>query len=648
MHKALCAASVAIALGLTLWAPGAEAHGVLSASQPQGRAVLSEPPAVVTLTFTEAPEVGFSSVQVLDRQGGSYGTGRLEAAAGDPQTLRLALRPLDRGVYTVNWRIVSRVDGHLTAGSFAFGVGQAVTDDAIRPAASVPTNRSVLGVGGRSLLYAGFAVVFGGAWVGAAGFRERRRPVVVLMAVGWAVAAAGTLALGEAQRQTTGAALGDFLRAPLGRSVLWRGAGLGIAGLGLVIMWRAVARRWPAGVALVAAGTVATAVAHAHAGHASSASGAMVAVQSLHFLAAAGWIGGLAALLVGLGRRPGTAAVAVARRYGVGAGLALGALVATGVLRAVGEVGSWGLLVETDYGRLVMAKSGLLLGLAALGGLNHYRSAPAAGQSLRGLRRVGVAELAVGATAFAVTGLLATGAPPSRDRPPPPSVVVIDGSDFGTTVKVRLSASPGAAGDNRFSLRLRDYDSDAPVSADRVTARFALPANPGASETSLQFVEGPVGTYSASGTNLAVPGRWRVTLEVQRSGDSVEVPLTLVTDVAEPQVTESRAPGQVTIWDVALAGGRSLQVYTDPERPGPSQFHATFFSDEGKELEIESATVTVVSPDGEAVTSTPKRSGPGHFVADLVAPPGRWALEVTAITPGGDSLFVPLVLTMPS
>ena len=54
---------VALALlGVVLLAPRAEAHGVLSASQPQGRAVLADAPPAVVLTFTEAPEVGFSSV----------------------------------------------------------------------------------------------------------------------------------------------------------------------------------------------------------------------------------------------------------------------------------------------------------------------------------------------------------------------------------------------------------------------------------------------------------------------------------------------------------------------------------------------------------------------------------------------------------
>ena len=645
------AAFVALALlGVVLGAPRAEAHGVLSASQPQGRAVLADAPQAVVLTFTEAPEVGFSSVQVLDRGGGSYGAGRLEAVPGDPQTLRLGLRPLTNGVYTVNWRIVSRVDGHLTAGSFAFGVGEVVTDDAVRPATAVPSNRSVLGVGGRTFLYAGLSTLLGAAWVSMVAFRQRRRSVALLLTVAWVVSAIGVVALGAAQRHTTGASVGDFLRAPLGQSVLWRAGGLALAAIGLLVARRGTGRRWLAGNGLVAAGAAGTVVAHVHSGHAAAASWpwTIVALQSAHFLAAGGWLGGLAALLIGLGRKPDPVAAAAARRYAVGAGAALGVLVVTGVIRALDEVGSWNSLLDTGYGQLIIVKSGLLLALAGFGAVNHYRNVPAAGRSLRGLHRVGSAELATAAAVFAVTGFLTTAPPPARDRVPAPSVVVVEGTDFGTTMKVRMTASPGAAGENRFEIKMSDYDTGEPVHADRLSARFSLPAHPSTSETTIEFVEGPPGTYSASGTSVSVAGRWRITVVAQPGTNAVEVPLTLVTTVAKPQVTESRAPGQLTLWDVALSQGRSVQVYADPERPGPTQFHATFFSSEGRELAIDSATITAVKAEGEAVTSTPRRLGPGHFVADLNAPIGRWAVELTAVTADGDYLFIPLDLSMPT
>ena len=98
-------------------------------------------------------------------------------------------------------------------------------------------------------------------------------------------------------------------------------------------------------------------------------------------------------------------------------------------------------------------------------------------------------------------------------------------------------------------------------------------------------------------------------------------------------------PGQPTIYSVALGQGRTVQVYADPEAPGPTELHATFFSAAGAEEPVDVATVTA-----DGATTTPRRLGPGHFVADVDAPAGAWAVEVTGITPGGDYLYAPLTL----
>ena len=123
--------ALAVVAGLAVGpAPAAWAHAVLRASDPGAGAVVDQSPANITLSFTEAPELRFSSVKVLDGTGRSFGAGELQPVAGDPETLTQPLQTLPKGAYTVSWRIVSRVDGHLTAGSFDFGVQTPVTGDA--------------------------------------------------------------------------------------------------------------------------------------------------------------------------------------------------------------------------------------------------------------------------------------------------------------------------------------------------------------------------------------------------------------------------------------------------------------------------------------------------------------------------------------
>src|SRR4029077_8306457 len=106
--------------------------------------------------------------------------------------------------------------------------------------------------------------------------------------------------------------------------------------------------------------------------------------------------------------------------------------------------------------------------LALLGATNRFFNVPAAARTLRGLRRVGSTELAIGVVVLAATGLLANLAPPSaagNESPPAPRPVVAVGSDFGTSVKLSLLVQPGAPGFNDFTAAVTDYDTGAPVAA---------------------------------------------------------------------------------------------------------------------------------------------------------------------------------------
>src|SRR4051794_41394130 len=102
--------------------PGdALAHAVLVQSSPASGATLGAAPPSVALTFSEQPEAALSKIEVL-------GAGGRPVQAGPPvrdgsRGLTVRLRPLPNGVYTVRYRVLSAVDGHATAGAYAFGGG---------------------------------------------------------------------------------------------------------------------------------------------------------------------------------------------------------------------------------------------------------------------------------------------------------------------------------------------------------------------------------------------------------------------------------------------------------------------------------------------------------------------------------------------
>lgn len=87
--------------------------------------------------------------------------------------------------------------------------------------------------------------------------------------------------------------------------------------------------------------------------------GIAMPVDMLHLLAVAGWLGGLAALLVALHRTPDVTDDAVRRFSRVAFGSVL-VLAATGLYQSWRQVGSWSALTGTRYGQLLLVKVALV------------------------------------------------------------------------------------------------------------------------------------------------------------------------------------------------------------------------------------------------------------------------------------------------
>lgn len=619
----------------------ASAHAVLASSDPADGAELGRAPAEVTATFTEEPDPKISDVKVFDATGRAVHVGRAAPVAGDPLSLRVRLGTLGEGVYTVSWKVLSRVDGHLTAGAFAFGVGVSPAD-APRPAiAEVSTpGTSPLEVGGRWVLALGLVVLVGGGWVGAAGFREQPAGLGRLIGAGCAASVVGWALLGEAQRRAAGVGIGSFASTSVGRALMWRGAAIVVACAGVAAARSAHGRRRLAALAVTAVTAAGAMAAHVAAGHA-AASGArafQVAAQWGHFAAVGVWVGGLAALLVGVRGAPSEIKARAVRRFSFAAGIALAVVAATGTLRAWQEVRSWGALTSTSYGRVVLVKAGLLTVLVALGAVNRYRHVPRAAESLSRLRRVSGVELAIGAVAIGSAALLAN-LVPARQVKAGPTVagpLVVSGSDFATSVRLRLEIAPGTAGPNTFRLAIADFDEGTPVAADRVELRFVFEGTADVGESTLQMQRDGT-SWRAQGANLSLDGPWQVTVLIQRGADALEVPLRFRTRSRPQQIQV--IPGDPTLYNVTLSAGRSVQFYVDPGRAGPNEVHATFFDAAGTELGgLRDITLRATPPEGAQRALEVRLLSPGHFVAGGELAAGRWRFDVSAATPDGTPL----------
>lgn len=113
--------SILVCAGILCMPADALAHAHLDRSSPAAGSTLTQAPAEVVLWFTEALEAKFSTVEVRDAKDVAMQTGPASGVPGNTAQLRVPLKPLSPGIYTVKWRVLS-VDTHRSRGDFTFRV----------------------------------------------------------------------------------------------------------------------------------------------------------------------------------------------------------------------------------------------------------------------------------------------------------------------------------------------------------------------------------------------------------------------------------------------------------------------------------------------------------------------------------------------
>ncbi|HUE60824.1 MAG TPA: copper resistance protein CopC, partial [Acidimicrobiales bacterium] len=580
--------AVGVAVGALAGAPPASAHALAVSSTPPAGATLAEAPATVTIVFSESPDPSLSTIQVLDSAGNPHQAGRSATAVGQPNSLQVQVGSLGPGVYTVSWRTVSRVDGHLASGSFAFGVKVTPAGAGASSAVVRAPPASTWAVAARWTFYVGVMGLVGVTVVGLlAGAHRSQRRLRWLGLAGWLLAAGGGVALEEQQRRSDGIPLGKLLNSSLGHQVLWRGIPLIAALVGVI--WIVARPSSTVGIAVVGASAVAAMFGDVEASHVSGERSWRwfhLLTQWAHFASAGIWVGGLAVLLGVIGTIDARDRRTLIKRFSNVALVSVVAIAITGVLRGLDEIRSWHGLFDTTFGKWAILKVSLLILLGALGLLQRTRGVPKVGRgSPRFLRQIGTTELAVAAVVLVAAGFLQSLAPPSATSSLKASkAVVVSGSDFATTVRVRLEVSPGTPGFNRFTLRAVDYDTLRPVTAQSVNLTFGLPARPDLGTSTLDLSRRSDGDYSAVAPNLSVSGIWAVTILIQRGSQSAEVPLTFTTRTVPLRIDVSRSPGLPTVYTIHVTPTADIQVYLDPGKPGFNEFHVTVLSSGGNEI----------------------------------------------------------------
>ena len=580
---------VAAGVALVISASGASAHAQLVTSDPHPGQVVTVAPSQVMLTFSEPVDAEAGAVQVLDDHLRPVATGPVTEVGTAGSQIAVSLPTnLGKGTFTVTWR-VSSADTHPVSGTFQFSVG-APSKVSGQPLVSAQNDLAgrLLGVSrwlgylglvcGPGLLVAVLALWGAGLaqsrtqrvlWLGFALLVVSTITGMVLERV-WA-SGAPLAAIWSSWRDLDShsrrfdrlygfrfylvVAFGLVLAAVLAflgeapSDMSRRGRG-GRSAKSARMPERAKAASMPARLRRPA--LVVTAVTSAAlmltwplAGHAAADPDPVLAVlvNFVHLAAMTVWLGGLTLLVVCLGRAARAEDLAdILPRFSRIAFSCIVAIVATGAVLAVREVGSPAAMVSTEYGRILSIKLlGVIvivvLGNAARIWVRHHHGAsagvadasgadviptdrtregaPASGRPtdfprfLRGL----VAELTIGATVLALTAALVVVIPARQDYVTPYHHTVTT-----ATMHVDLDVPQPQVGDRILHVTVRT-PAGQPLPVTAMSGSVSLPdqgLGPIALEPSTPGGAAPSGEENL---RMSVPaeGTWTLRLTVQTS-----------------------------------------------------------------------------------------------------------------------------------
>jgi copper transport protein len=469
------AALVALALVLLGGSPAA-AHAELVETDPAEGAVVETAPETVTLTFNEPVRLTSQEIAVYDAGGDPVAS--TAGATGAEVTVGLTdAAGLEDGTYVVSWNVLSG-DGHPISGALTFSVGAPSADVAAPPepessSAVVTVLRDAVTVAALVglLVAAGLALftalVLPRSWAGTDVRRRLRRLLTVAAGVG---AAGAVLQVPIASVYGQGLELGDLVGAfdPGLVTNELVSAALVLVGLALAVRSsadtapdRTTGRLLVAGAGLALAGP--SLVGHTRA---FAPSPLLVAADVLHLVAGAVWLGGLVGLVLSLRALAGRevlAAQALARFSTIASGVLLGVAV-TGTFLGWRILGSWGGLVGTAYGWLLLGKVAIALVVASLGGWNRWRTLPAVEAAVgfgdreraaAAVTRTVRVEAVLLVVLIGVTGVLVNQSPRPAPVTPAPGATGVGAATAGD-LRVLAVMDPRRTGSNTLLVQVQD------------------------------------------------------------------------------------------------------------------------------------------------------------------------------------------------
>lgn len=540
--------------------PQSFAHPVYVDSTPGAFESISSSPEEVSVTFSEAIELSYSSIRVLGPDGSRVDNNDPHNIEGDTASIAATLQPnLPEGEYTVTTRVLSAVDGHIVEETFVFGIGVQTAAEA--------RDTPLLGLGYSFSRFPGMVgqvMVVGAAfatlwlwkplsrvpWLGSAIGQARAlidKNMMRLVIIGAGLVLASGVAMIIVQAISIDAGIPDAIATKFGNvwvtRMLQSSILMGIA----VAVYRKVARGNPLGRAEMYAILIlglAVLVTSSLIAHAAATNQIFpVVLDFFHNAAASIWIGGL--ILLGFVAVPQILAIGDERikaaalsilipRFSTVVVTLLGIAVITGPILLFALESDLSLTIASLYGQILAVKLALAGAMVAMGAYSQFVvqkravtvMAGGAGTRVTGLKHYGKtlkAEAGIGIALLFAVSMMANGALPSgqfpayeRQQDAQSAFAEQARTDFSRTLyatdgKIQLAISPFAVGQNSFRLSFFNMDGSNATGIESATIKL----------TQIERGIGPIdiettrraGNVFVANAAFSLPGTWHVEVE---------------------------------------------------------------------------------------------------------------------------------------
>ncbi|HUT05917.1 MAG TPA: CopD family protein [Nitrosopumilaceae archaeon] len=588
-------------LVLSISLPFASAHPFTEETNPSSAVNAPVGITKITVIYSEPIELDFSSLKVLDDNGDQIDNKDSQYYQGE-NSLIVTTLPLEDGSYTVTSKVLSKVDGHLVSDAFIFGVGNAKIDIPIDGPKSIYDILFFPEAGARFPGLAGQTIVLGSVIASMLIWGTQNKNLIrkeiekvnslhhekfmILTGIGLMTVFASNIAMLAVQTLRLETSALDAIQTTFGTLWLIRMI-ITIILLG-VWFWmdrkKQITKKNQIPMLVLSLALIGTTTMIGH----GSASGeaAAVALDYVHNLVAAIWIGGIFyfvfTLLPTFSKLDVTVrekmSLVMIPRFSIAFIIAVGIVIITGPSLMWLLESDVGIITQSIYGKLIVVKIAIAAIMVGLGGFSQFKVQKSAEKGFdsnsisvhKKLKRSLKVDAALGIILLGVVALLTNGTLPAGEiQKVDAQEVLYDYRtiEFSESAKFDIEITPFSSGTNTILVKISDFENKQLQDVNKIKVKIS---NPQRNISPIEVImtktsqDESIPAEFQGELTFGFSGQWQTEIEIQRvqnANESITMNLVvkprlvdLQTEIIEYEFPESLKPlyplydGKNSIW----------------------------------------------------------------------------------------------------